>query len=67
MTYQRERNMRVYEQSLFAANNARLVILKLWEIIIALANNSSVLSLGLRGHIDPPEKESTPEPSNEAS
>ena len=67
MAYQRERDMRVYEQSLLAADNARLANLKQGEIVLALANISSVLSLGLRGHVDPPRKESTPEPSNEAS
>ena len=66
MAYQRERDMRIYEQSLLAADNARLAILKQGEIVLALANISSVLSLGLRGHIDPPRKESTPERSNEA-
>ena len=67
MAYQRERDMRVYEQSLLAADNARLAILKQGEIVLALGNISSVLSLGLRGHIDAPRKASTPEPSNEAS
>jgi hypothetical protein len=61
MTYQRERDMRVYEQNLLAADNARLAILKQGEIVLALTNISSVLSLGLRGHIDTPRKESTPE------
>ena len=67
MAYQRERDMRVYEQNLLAADNARLAILKQGEIVLALANISNVLSLGLRGHLDPPGKESIPEPSNEAS
>ena len=67
MTYQRERDMRIYEQSLLAADNTRLAILKQGEIVLALANISNVLSLGFRGHIDPPRKESTPEPSNETS
>jgi hypothetical protein len=67
MTYQRERDMRVYEQSLLAAENVRLAILKQGEIVLALTNISSVLSLGLRGHVDPPRKESTPEPTNEKS
>ena len=67
MAYQRERDMHIYEQSLLTADNARLAILKQGEIVLALANISSVLSLGLRGHIDPPRKESTPKPSNEAS
>ena len=67
MAYQRERDMRVYEQSLLAADNARLAILKQGEIVLALGNISSVLALGLRGHIDPPRKASTPEPSDEAS
>ena len=67
MAYQREYDMQVYEQSLLAADNARLAILKQRKIVLALANISSVLSLGLRGHIDLPCKESTPEPSNEAS
>jgi hypothetical protein len=67
MTYQRERDMRVYEQSLLAAENARLAILKQGEIVLALSNISSVLSLGLRGHVDPPRNESTPEPTNEKS
>ena len=67
MAYQRERDMRVYEQSLRAADNARLAILKQGEIVLALGNISSVLSLGLRGHIEPPRKASTPKPSHEAS
>ena len=67
MAYQRERDMRVYEQSLLAADNARLAILKQGEIVLALGNISSVLALGLRGHIDPPRKASTPEPSEDAS
>jgi hypothetical protein len=67
MTYQRERDMRIYEQSLLAAENARLAILKQGDIVLALANISNVLSLGLRGHVDPPRKESTPEPTTEES
>jgi hypothetical protein len=67
MIYQRERDMRIYEQSLLAAENARLAILKQGDIVLALANISNVLSLGLRGHVDPPRKESTPEPTNEES
>jgi hypothetical protein len=67
MTYQRERDMRIYEQSLLAAENARLAILKQGDIVLALANISNVLSLGLRGHVDPPRKESTPKPTNEES
>ena len=67
MAYQRERDMRVYEQSLLAADNARLAILKQGEIVKALGNISTVLSLGLRGHIDPPRRSSTPEPTNEES
>ena len=65
MAYQRERDMRVYEQSLLAADNARLTILKQGEIVKALGNISSVLSLGLRGHNDLPRRASSPEPSNE--
>jgi hypothetical protein len=65
MTYQRERDMRIYEQSSLATENARLVILKQGDIVLALTNISNVLSLGLRGHVDPPRKESTPEPTNE--
>ena len=67
MAYQRERDIRVYEQSLLAVDNARLAILKQWEIILALGNISNMLALGLRGHIDPPRKASTPKPSDEAS
>ena len=67
MAYQCERDMQVYEQSLLAADNARLAILKQGEIVLALGNISSVLALGLRGHIDPPRRTSTPEPSEEAS
>jgi hypothetical protein len=67
MTYQRERDMRIYEQSLLAAENARLVILKQGDIVLALANISNILSLGLRGHVDPSRKESTPEPTTEES
>jgi hypothetical protein len=67
MTYQRERDMRVYEQSLLMAENGRLAILKQGEIVLALANISSVLSLGLRDHVDPPRKKSTPQPTNEES
>ena len=67
MTYQRERDIRVYEQSLLAAENARFAILKQREIVLALANISSVLSLGLKGHVDPFRKESTPQPTNEES
>ena len=67
MAYQRECDMWVYEQSLLAADNARLAILKQEEIVKALGNISSVLSLGLRGHNDLPRRASTPEPSNEAS
>ena len=67
MAYQRERDMRVYEQSLLAADNARLAILKQGEIVKALGNISTVLSLGLRGHIDTSRRASTPEPSNEES
>ena len=66
MAYLRERDIRVYEQSLLAADNARLAILKQGEIVSALGNISTVLSLGLRRHIDPPRKASTPEPSDEA-
>ena len=67
MAYQRERDMRIYEQSLLAADNARLAILKQGEIVLALGNISSVLSLGLRGHIDAPRKASSPEPNDIAS
>lgn len=67
MTYKRERDMRIYEQSLMTADNARLAIIKQGEIVLALGNISSALSLGLRGRIEPPGKASTPEPSNEAS
>ena len=66
MAYQRERDMRIYEQSLLAADNARLAILKQGEIALALGNISNVLSLGLKGHIDRPRKASTPDPNNEA-
>ena len=59
--------MRIYEQSLMAADNARLAIMKQGEIVLALGNISSALSLGLRGHMEPPGKASTPEPSVEAS
>jgi hypothetical protein len=34
---------------------------------VSSSNISNVLSLGLRGHVDPPRKESTPEPTNEES
>ena len=54
MAYQHERDMRIYGQGLLVADNTRLAILKQGEIVLALENNSSVLSLGLRGHIDPP-------------
>ena len=67
MAYQRERDMRIYEQSLLAADNARLAILKQGEIALALGNISSVLSLGLKGHIDPRRSASTPDPNNESS
>ena len=67
MAYQRERDMRIYEQSLLAADNARLAILKQGEIALALGNLSSVLSLGLKGHINPRRSDSTPDPSNESS
>ena len=66
MAYQRERDMRVYEQSLLAADNACLAILKQGEIVKALGNISSVLSLGLRGRNDLIQRASSPEPSNEA-
>jgi hypothetical protein len=66
MAYQREHDIRVYEQSLLAADNVRLAILKQREIILALGNISSVLASDLRGHIDPSRKDSIPEPSNEA-
>ena len=61
MTYQREQDMRIYEQSLFAADNVRLAILKQEEIVLGLGNISSVLALGLKGPNDPPRKASTPE------
>ena len=66
MAYQRERDMRVYEQSLLAADNVRLAILKQGEIVKALGNIFSVLSLALRGHNNLPRRASSPEPSNEA-
>lgn len=60
MTYQRERDMRIYEQSLIAADNGRLAILRQREIVHVLGNISSVFALGLRGHIGPPRKAFTP-------
>lgn len=67
MAYQRERDMRIYEQNLMAADNVRLAIIKQGEIILALRNISSILSLGLRGHMKPPPKVYTPPPTNDTS
>jgi hypothetical protein len=62
MAYQCKHDMWVYEHSLLAADNARFAILKQGEKNLVSRNISSVLSLSLRGHIDPPRKASTPEP-----
>ena len=64
MTYQQERDMRLYEQSLMAVDNARFAIIKQGEIVSALGNISSVLSLRLRGYMEPSSKDSTPPPTN---
>ena len=58
--------LRVYKQSLRAADNARLAILKQGEIVLVLGNISSMLAMGLRGQMDPPRNARTPEPSDEA-
>lgn len=54
MVYQQERYTRMHEQSLIVAYNARLTIIKQGEIVFALGNISSVLSLGFKGHPEPP-------------
>lgn len=48
MQYQREKDRRLYEQGLLAAENAHLAILKQGELVECMSSISKVLSLGLK-------------------
>jgi hypothetical protein len=48
MEYQREKDRRLYKNSLIANENARLAIIKQGEVVSCLAHLSTVLSMGLK-------------------
>ena len=65
MAYQRERDMRIYEQGLLTPENARLAIIKQGEVVNVLAGLSHILTLGLKVQKEVPSMDSTCTPSCE--
>ena len=63
MAYQRERDMRIYEQGLLTVENARFAIIKQGEVVNALAGLSHILTLGLKVQKEVPSMDSTCTPS----
>jgi hypothetical protein len=63
MAYQRERDMRIYEQGLLTVENARLAIIKQGEVANALVRLFDILTFGLKVQKEVPSMDSTCTPS----